>query len=558
MATEAVRGLIRIASNYLRLGFSLSMGLIIVPLQLAYFGTESFGLINLVVGAVGLTALVEEGLRTSTVRELGAAYHTGDEQRFIAAYNSALKLSLRIALVSALIFLTFWPLLVFVFNIKPELLRAAQLMLLSEGIHWLIFSLISPANNMYAIRERFFEDNLWMMLRKANYLIAIGVVAIYPGMGDPIRAFEWYVVVAPLLSLVVLSISTSRIVLEDRRLVPKLSSATHERERALWAQYAHNLSVTAAYSLYEVGPRFIINIFFGLIGNTIATLAFQIVSYMRQASSGMNAGLDAVSARVSSGRSTMSLAELTRHSTRLHAFSVMPCVFILLTMTEPLLSLWIRKRIENPEQHLSTIVVMSKIFLLQVVVRSISDAWVRIMYGAGYSHRFARIMLVGGILSPVLTIAGLLAFREQAWGIYIPAIVLTTVYSVFQFGVLPRVMARVLGIRTLHVLTPIIRPTIAAAVASPVLFLARFWIEAWTIWHVLAVFVAYGALFASASWWIVLSPDERRRFGNSIFRRARTLAGVGGPPSKTTPAPAPEVSAAQRELRLEADEIINP
>lgn len=555
MATEAVRGLVRIASNYFRLIFSLGMGLVIVPLQLSYFGTESFGLINVIVGAVGLTVLVEEGLRNSMVRELGAAYHSDDPQRFLAAYNSGVKLSVRIAAISALIIAALWPIVVFVLNIRPDLLRAAQLMLLAEGVNWIIFTLTSPANNMYMVRERFLEDNVWLMLRKANYLIAIGIVAIHPGMGDPIRAFEWYVVVAPLLGIIVQALATARIVLQDRRLIPNIALATPEHQRALWGQYGHNFRVITAYGLYELGPRFIINIFFGLIGNSIATLAFQIMSYMRQVSSGMNVGLDAVSARVSSGRSTMSLAELTRHSTRLHAFSVMPCLAILIIMVEPLLRLWIGAKIENPDRHIPTIAFMGKIFLLQIVVRSISDAWIRILYGAGYIDRFSRTMLIGGTIAPVLTVAGLLAFRSEPWALYIPAIVLTIVYSIFHFVFLPGAVARVLGVRTPQVLRPIVRPTVAAALASPVLIAARLWITNWTIWHVLGVFVAYGLVYAVASWWIVLTRDERRRFGGAFFRRARRLTGA---PTQATSEPTPEVSAAQRVLRLEADEVINP
>ena len=57
MASEAKRGLGRIASNYVRLLSGFVVGLALVPLQISWYGMEAFGLLSLVFGAVGMSAL---------------------------------------------------------------------------------------------------------------------------------------------------------------------------------------------------------------------------------------------------------------------------------------------------------------------------------------------------------------------------------------------------------------------------------------------------------------------------------------------------------------------
>ena len=71
MPSEAKRGLVRIAANYLRLISTLALGLILVPLLIGWIGLRGFGLISLVVVSVGLAGVVRELISQSMIREIG-------------------------------------------------------------------------------------------------------------------------------------------------------------------------------------------------------------------------------------------------------------------------------------------------------------------------------------------------------------------------------------------------------------------------------------------------------------------------------------------------------
>ncbi len=572
MASEAKRGLLRIGSNYVRLFSGFIVGLVLVPLQISWYGMEAFGLMSLVLGAVGLSAALSEMMRNSMVREMGTAYHSGDERRFLGVYNSALGLSALVVVVTGVLLglLGLW--LVGGLGVSGSLRRAAVLMLAAEGGTWLVMIALAPINNQYALRERFLEENLWTIVYRSNYLIAALFVRYGLGVVEPVRALELFVVLSPMLGVAVQSLMAGRMVASDRRLVPRPGLMNRGDSRRVLGGFAFNGMTTLGYLSFETLPRFVTSAFQGVWVNGVFALAFNFVSYTRTMSLGMNGGLDAVSARVSSGRSTMSLASLCRHATRLHAFSVMPCVVLLVVLMGPLLELWVGRRVTPRAVAMPLAVSLAWILLPQVAIRSITDAWVRLLYGAGYVRRYAWMMMVGGLLNVGVTWVGYTMLREPSpigvggvvptgslgvavmawgydwWGVRWQALVLTGVYGVLQLGVFPWVTGRCLGLSAWQVVRPIGRPAAAAVLASPALLLS--WVGG--AWWLLASVGAYGLVYAVCAWWIVLTGDERARIEGALRRRVGPRVGW-----EAVSVPA-EVSAAQRELRLEADEVVNP
>ncbi len=572
MASEAKRGLLRIGSNYVRLFSGFLVGLVLVPLQLSWYGMEAFGLLSLVFGAVGVSAAFSEMLRNSMIREMGAAFHSGEERRFLGVYNSALGLSGVAALATGIMaaLMGWW--LLQGLGVTASLRWAAILMLVAEGGTWVVMIALAPINNQYALRERFVEENFWTTLHRSNYLIAALFVRYGLGVVEPVRAFELFVFFSPLMGVAVHLVMAARMVASDRRLVPRPGLINRADSRRVLGGFVFNGMTTLGYLSFETLPRFVTSAFQGVWLNGLFSLAFTFVSYTRTMSLGMNGGLDAVAARVSSGRSTMSLASLCRHATRLHAFTVMPCVVLLVVLMGPLLESWVGRRLSPREAALPVAVSLGWILLPQVAIRSITDAWVRLLYGAGYVRRYAWMMMAGGVVNLVFTWLGYTMLPEASpigvagvvpvgslgvpvvlwgydwWGVRWQALVLTGVYGVLQLGVFPWVTGRCLGLSAWEVVRPIVRPMVAAALASPALMLA--WLGG--AWWLLAAAGAYGVVYAVVASRIVLTRDERSRIVGVLRRRV-------GPKIGWEPASVPaEVSAAQRELRLEADEVINP
>ena len=80
--SEKQKGFHRIIANYGRLLATMAMGIATVPLQVAWLGMEGFGLLGLVGSSVGLGRMLQDMMRSSMVRELGAAWHNRKEENF--------------------------------------------------------------------------------------------------------------------------------------------------------------------------------------------------------------------------------------------------------------------------------------------------------------------------------------------------------------------------------------------------------------------------------------------------------------------------------------------
>ena len=80
--SEKSRGIRRIATNYGRLIATMSMGIATVPLQVKWLGMQGFGLLGLVGSSVGLGRMLQDMMRSSMVRELGAAWHKKEDGKF--------------------------------------------------------------------------------------------------------------------------------------------------------------------------------------------------------------------------------------------------------------------------------------------------------------------------------------------------------------------------------------------------------------------------------------------------------------------------------------------
>jgi O-antigen/teichoic acid export membrane protein len=95
-------------------------------------------------------------------------------------------------------------------------------------------------------------------------------------------------------------------------------------------------------------------------------------------------GLDAVAARVSAGPRAGAVADLTRHSTRLHGLVAFPALFAIVILTDPVLRLWlgdqIARRFDEPERAIAQAVLLIQILSVGIGIRSITDSWTRILY----------------------------------------------------------------------------------------------------------------------------------------------------------------------------------
>jgi len=524
---EAHRAAVRIVTNYARLGVNLALGLTFVPFVLHWVGNEAMGLIILLGAGVGLPAMFREITVRSVIRELGAAYHSGDSPHFRRIFNASLAISAGMACVAAALFVVLYfclPLL----SIPPGLLGAAHVMMVSQAVYICTTTALSPIFNMLVVTEKFVQYNLWVLAERSTMLLTAVFVHMVLGVNSPGPALsEWSIIVAGLQCLVFL-LPVAMIMASDPRLRPAPSCATRESVKTVGKTLGLYVAVESASAMYEKVGQLIVNLFFGLSGNTIFGVAYQFVSYVRQATVGVTFGLDAVSARLSSS-GTKPLQALMHHSTRLHGLVAIPVGTAVFLIAEPLIRAWVGGRLTDPEKYLPGIVLTVQIMSISMTARAIAEGWTTILYGAGFLRRYAPLVLTGGIIFPPLAIS-LLRLMGAPGNDSITLFIVPGTFGAMHFTIylliLPWIAARCIGVSYAAMFLPLWRPVLITSIAGAVMALLLPVLADVPTRPGLIALGAAGAIFGTVytvlAYGLVLSAEERERFVLGPLRRWRT------------------------------------
>lgn len=525
MAPSMKKGLWRIGSNYARLLLNLALGLALVPLLIGWLGLEGFGVVALLGASVGVAQVFKDLTQRSMVRELGAAYHSGDRELFLRAYNSAYLLTGGLALLTAVCFVAIY-LFLPVLNIPPELRGPAAGFLLWQASFMTLIVLFSPTFNMYMVEHRFAAYNLCLvLLRSANFVAAVLLAVVFGVSGDPAPLTLYSLVWASIASAVLLTAVGLAMLRDDRlRLRPRYIG--REALRSIFGTFGWNTGVQFSMAAIEKTPPFILNLMIGgVVVNAIWGVVFQLSSYVRMVTVGVQFGADSVSAKMASGddqeKATARVRAFMASQTRLNSLVALPAGLTLFVLAGPILDAWLASKLEDPESVIGPATLMTRILAVAIVTRAVSEGWVLILYGAGYVSRYAPVIFAGGVLAPVLGVLFTMVLPE---GLRIqgPALGFTVVFSGVYLFALPIVGARCVGLTYMRVLAPMARPLGAAALPAPLLFLG-YWLPGLVgtgfVGQVVVPAVSFGAVYAACSWWLVLGASERRRLLSVLERR---------------------------------------
>lgn len=520
MPSEARRGLVRIASNYARLFTTVFLGLFIVRLHLQGVGDEGYSLIALLAGAIGFAEISLQIVHASLIRELAAAWHDREEGLFERAYSSAFLITVGVAGVNLLVFAVIW-LLIPLFNIPPEWIGAARVLVLAKGIESTGVVLLAPPFNMYRVMERMAAANLWLLLSRLATFLAAVVVYLILGLDQPTLALKWFGISSAGLTVLVYLVAAVRMAFIDRRTIPHPSRIDRASIGSILGIGRWNLLTLLAIRLHLPLDAVIMNVAFGLPGNLIWGFATNLAAYVRMIAVGMTDGIDAVAARLSStdeGRER-GLKRLMHQSTRLHGLVTFPAMAVLLVLAEPILMLWVGDRInENVAETVARTSVLIRILAIGLAARAIADNWMRILYGAGHVREYARNVFLGGLCNP-LAAGTLLLLIPEPWRYTAVAWAFSGVITLFHLVLLPTIAARVLQIPVRDLFSGLTRPLVVTLACVPILLLGHWLTDDWGFVPLATWGGIFGVTYLLLSGAFVLTPQERKRFVYARFGR---------------------------------------
>jgi O-antigen/teichoic acid export membrane protein len=536
LKTEAARGILRIISNYARLGGNLILGLVLVAFMLGWIRNDAVAVVSLLGAGSGFAAMFREITVRAVIRELASAHHSDDRDHFRTIFNSALLISSAAGGVVLIGFaILFYLVHSHFFDIGPALMPAAYALLLTQGIVAIYSTAVAPLFNMQVVTERFVLYNFWTLADRATFLAAAVFVRYVLRINDPAEALIKWSVITAILELGAITAPMVVLMVKDPLLRPNPFRATRAGAMTVFSTLRWYVAVEAGANMYDRAGIIFSNRAIGIQGNLVYGLGQQFVNYISQVAFGISQGLDSISARLES-KSERSLPVLVYHSTRLLALASLPVGLVFFVLAPQLIQIWVGKKIENPTVTVPQIALTVQIMTLAITIRAISQGWVSILYGAGYLRRYAPLLLLGGICNVVLTTLALLAFRgaSDEWKqCLIPGVMVvvnSTVYGVF----LPRVAAKCLQVRYRDMYAPLMWPLVATTLCSPLLLVAP-WAFArlglsWNLATVAALGVSFGGLYALVSAGLVLQSHERERFLWSPLRRLLPTSPKPEPP----------------------------
>ncbi|MBL9124971.1 MAG: hypothetical protein JNG90_15145 [Planctomycetaceae bacterium] len=511
--SEAVRGIVRIASNYLRLASTFLIGIFFVKLALG-FGTDAYGLIVLIGVGTGILGMIDEVVNWSMIRELGAAYHGARETRFRSVFTSAFV----VCLGAALLTLAAFGLVLLVLDwleIPVYLLPAARWFLVCTAIQAAFRVVLAPARNMYVISERMVAMNVWEVVPR---LLDLCAVALTLAWADPNPADQviCYGVLSNLFAVAQLAVSAVLIYWIDPklRLAPRLVS--RRQMASLVKTGGWNTSISLAMNLGNRTDAIIMNKFFGTNGNVIYGLGLQTSAYARMIAQGVTVGVDALATRVSTVSGVSAIRELINYMTRLHGAVAFPAGLGCFFLVEPFLHAWVGRNLKDPATQIPQIVAITRILIVAITIRSISDGWTRVLYGAGYIRTYAPLIFLGSLFNPFLSVALLWMYPDWYTA---PSWAHTGLFFVFHVLLLPWLIRYAVQIGIRDTIFPLFRPVVASVICVPILVWGCLHLQPGDLRGLAIVVLAYGASYLPVAWLVILDSGERQRVLTALRRR---------------------------------------
>lgn len=471
----------RIGGNYLRLVIGFGVGLLIVR-QLLLYGSDIFNIFTIVTVGAGVGIMLRELLRIALTSHLSRAWsrreEEGGEREFRSVFGQSMTLCALAALAGAAL-MALVALAIPYLAVEPQNIAAAQTFVAARTAIMICTVAISPLLTMLLVMQKFGRMNLLMTAERVADFLAVltPLIALAPGIGGADALVVFAVASAALICSLYLFAGWWITRSAPSLLKPTWRWQSSSARKPILLSIGWAFALVLSFNLYLRFDTFFINTHFGVAATIAFGLSVQLIGMVRQASSGIVLGLDAVAAKARFGtRRTDSKshdADSSEHygpilvfSSYLQALVSGSIIVALLFTIDRLFDLWVGSRIDDPT-ILPLARSMSLIMLVGIVAVTLSDAWTNTLNGIGRKSIYVRYTIIVAISNVVILVT------LGAFGAITP-IGLTIIYSlllaVAHLVIVPVQYSRETGTKLSTMLAPILRGLIAPSIAAALIY----------------------------------------------------------------------------------------
>jgi hypothetical protein len=505
----------RVLFNLCRMMFGLLLGLWLVRLLLV-FGADAAATILLLGTGIGLSAITQQLLEMSLTPILGLAYQSNDQRRMDSGYSSAFVASLIVGVLSLVLFGILGA-LVHKLDVPPELLWGARWFILAKALQTVVAVLLAPHTTMYLIQGRMRAYNLNQLSERIGEVVsALAILAI--GTTDPGTCVATFGVATSAWRAGYLIVASMVCPIGARISLRSLSDATSEETRRVLTAVRENLLIVIANTSYLRLDQICVNLAGGLQANLVFSIASQLVAYIRLLTHGQAIGLEAASAKIftQNANQPSALIPLVRVSSRHQAILVLPAVFLLGLLAEPIVEVWLGARLNEIHYSTAVLVDVLRLLLLGITLRALTEGWMRIFNGTGHVRFYARASLWGACLNTLIVPIAILASPGEL-AVYVAAAVFAAIHVLVHVVWIPLALCRLTGTLRSELMSPLLRPLVVAVACLPCLLLGDLFNQ-WNLFSLSLVTACYLTTYAAGTLFFSLTKPERAALLGSMSR----------------------------------------
>jgi hypothetical protein len=511
---EVRLAIVRMSSNFFRLGLQLFLGLVVVRAILFQIGDEGWSLIVLLGTGMGLAGLFQEAIRGSIVREISLAYHNSSNLIFRQTYNSAFFISFLAAFLSTLVF---W-VVVFMLpmtGVSGNLLITARWFALSIALQMFVLITLAPLHNMYLVKEQFVQANALNLMDRASMMVGVTVIFyIDTTVDNKLLIYAWSTTAFCIFAYL---ITCAHLIFKDSRLLPNPRLITRARIQSISSSSGWNMVVAISDGLHIRADHWLICLLMSFDPwSALFGYGRQLAGYIFQIGVGVASGVEVVATRMVATGDGSSLRKLIHHSTRVHGMVAFPALVLVFLLAEPSIHLWVGGLIQNPITNIPRATLFAQILAFGFTAKAISHGWIRIFYGAGYVKDYAPILLVAGIANPIISVILFLIFPDSIKFLCVACSYSFLFISSTMVGVPSRIMPK-LNLQLLDLYHPLVRPFVLSVICSPILVIGRYYVQDWQLSKLILVATSYCGVYGILSWQYTLESSERDQIREYIL-----------------------------------------
>jgi O-antigen/teichoic acid export membrane protein len=478
------------------------IGFFLVPFLILKLGKEGYGLTALVGTIIGLTGILDMGLRTALSRQLTEQIARKDKQRFNELASSALILYLVIGSVCAIILIGFAPAIARAFRVSEHLMPQAIFLIRWYGSCTILLSFVGPVFSATLIGLNRFDllnvqQTCIALLRGACLFLILGLSSA--------GLYGWAVVnlLASVLGFITITI-TAYTLWPNMRLSWEFFRAASLKPVCALGGYMFALQITNLLSVQS--DPLILSTFLGPGAVALYTPALALTALFRPMVLTLADQMHPLATRLHVTQNQASLQAVLLRGTRYTLLMGIPVCVLFGVFAEPLCRMWLEKSLRGDYRIVAHVLVAWA--LVDLVTYSGGTQWAvllgrqRLKFLVWVQIPFAIVNIILSALLVGYTSLGVL-------GVVVP----TVLIGFIRRPLLIRHTAHACGLTAGRYLKEsYLRPIIVMGLLTLAAVLIRVVVVPDNIWILAIQAGMIGLLWMALCWIVGLTRSDRQAF----------------------------------------------